>query len=74
MHYSGHQRLYIIRRPSEQYPKLKKFYDFYNAEYSVYFPNYEFGSTPIIVLIDGAPCYKAHITIVKFQEDDIKLL
>ncbi|OCK88865.1 uncharacterized protein K441DRAFT_668530, partial [Cenococcum geophilum 1.58] len=24
------------------YLKLKEFYDFYNAKYSVYFPNYEF--------------------------------
>ncbi|OCK90598.1 uncharacterized protein K441DRAFT_665889, partial [Cenococcum geophilum 1.58] len=46
------------------YPKLKEFYDFYNAKYSVYFPNYEFRT----------PYYKACITIAKFQEDDIKLL
>ncbi|OCK88940.1 uncharacterized protein K441DRAFT_668421, partial [Cenococcum geophilum 1.58] len=26
------------------YPKLKEFYDFYNAKYSIYFPNYEFGT------------------------------
>ena len=56
------------------YLKLKEFYDFYNAKYSVYFPNYEFGSTLTIVQIDGAPCYRACITIAKFQEDDIKLL
>ena len=31
------------------YPKLKEFYDFYNAEYSVYFPNYKFRNTLIII-------------------------
>ena len=31
------------------YPKLKEFYDFYNAKYSVYFSNYKFGSTPTII-------------------------
>ena len=56
------------------YPKLKKFYDFYNAKYSVYFPDYKFGSTPIIVQIDKTPCHRAYITIAKFQEDDIELL
>ena len=99
MHCSGHQRLYIIRRPNKRfypnclrpkftnipytmvwaafysvekgpllfqnkeeqgnitaqgfldhiYPKLKEFYNFYNAKYGVYFPNYEFGSTLIII-------------------------
>ncbi|OCK88097.1 uncharacterized protein K441DRAFT_669691 [Cenococcum geophilum 1.58] len=48
------------------YPKLKEFYDFYNAKYSIYFPNYEFRNTLIIVQIDGAPCYRACITIAKF--------
>ena len=124
MYYSGHQRLYVIRRPSKQfypnclrprftnvpyimvqaifygiekgpllfwnkeeqgnitaqgfldyiYLKLKEFYNFYNAKYGIYFPNYEFGSTPTIMQMDGAPCYRACITIAKFQEDDIKLL
>ena len=124
MYYSGHQRLYIFRRPSKRfypnclrpkftnvpytivqavfygaekgpllfqnkeewgniiaqgfldhiYPKLKEFYNFYNAEYNVYFPNHKFRSTLIIVQIDGAPCYRARITIAKFQKDDIKLL
>ena len=99
MHYSRHQRLYIIRRPNKQYypnylrpkftnipyiiiwavfcgaekkpllfwnkekwgnimaqgfldyiyPRLKKFYNFYNTKYSIYFPNYKFGSTLTII-------------------------
>ena len=31
------------------YPKLKEFYNFYNAKYSIYFPNYKFRSTLIII-------------------------
>ena len=56
------------------YLKLKEFYNFYNAKYSIYFPNYEFRSTLTIIQIDGAPYYRAYITITKFQEDNIKLL
>ncbi|OCK93338.1 uncharacterized protein K441DRAFT_661632 [Cenococcum geophilum 1.58] len=40
------------------YPKLKEFYDFYNAEYDVYFPDYEFGiNSPDLNLIKARkPC------------------
>ena len=31
------------------YLKLKEFYNFYNNKYGVYFPNYKFGSTLIII-------------------------
>ena len=31
------------------YPKLKEFYNFYNAKYGIYFPNYKFRSTLIII-------------------------
>ncbi|OCK92093.1 uncharacterized protein K441DRAFT_663813 [Cenococcum geophilum 1.58] len=47
------------------YPKLKKFYDFYNAKYSVYFPNHKFGST--LTIIPDLNLIKAVWNLIKTQ-------
>ena len=44
------------------YVKFKEFYNFYNAEYTIYFPNYKFGNILIIVQMDGAVTVLERVT------------